>query len=318
MNGYDESDLRRAAAAGIRAPSLHNSQPWQFRLRAGAIEILADTARQLPVADRTGWAVRIACGAAAFNARLALAVHGAPALVMFRPDDGAPAVMARLIRSTARPATYLEQDLYAAIPRRFSNRRPFWPDAVPSETRARLTEAVRAEGCWLDLLVGMTALAGFAEIAASADRVLRRDTGYQAEMIGWVHAGPAPDGVPVSSGAPVPEPQDLLPQRSFTDRRRAPGRDFEPEPLVAILGAAADRPVDQLAAGQALQRLLLTITDAGLASSMISQPIEVPAARDQLRRSLSRAGVPQMTLRIGYGNPGSPTPRRPVDEVIVD
>jgi nitroreductase len=315
---YDESDLRVAAAAGIQAPSLHNSQPWRFRLRDGGIEVLADRTRQLAVADAGGWAVRIACGAATFNARLALAARGTPAEVRLRPDDTDPDLVATLTPAPARPPTYLETDLYAAIPRRYSNRRPFWPDPVPAEVRVRLIEAARAEAAWLDLLVGMTALSGFAQIAQSADRVLRRDSHYQAEMSTWTHADAAPDGVPVTAGAPVAEPQDLLPQRSFADRRRPPGRDFEPEPLVAVLGTAANRPRDQIIAGQALQRVLLTVTDAGLACSMISQPIEVPPAQDQLRRSLGRSGAPQMALRIGYGHPGRPTPRRDLAEVLVD
>ena len=163
----------------------------------------------------------------------------------------------------------------------------------------------------------MTALAGFAEIAGSADRVLRRDERYQAELIGWIEADDAPDGVPVGAGAPLPEPQDLLPQRVLGTRRRAPGRDYEPEPLVGILGVPGDWPVDQITAGQALQKVLLTATDAGLATSMISQPIEVPAARDQLRRSLGRTGYPQLALRLGYGTPpGRPTSRRAVGEVV--
>jgi len=316
MNAYHESDLKRAAAAAIRAPSLHNSQPWRFRLRDGAIEVLADPQRRLPVADGSGWAVRIACGAATFNARLALATAGAPAEVMLRPDGADPDLLARLTPATARPATYPESDLYAAIPHRYSNRRPFWPDPVPPEVRLRLIEAARAEAAWLDLLVGMTALSGFAEIAQSADRVLRRDVRYQAEMSTWTHVDAAADGVPVTAGAPAAEPQDLLPQRTYTEYERAPGRDFEPEPLVAILGTVGDLPHDQIIAGQALQRILLTVTDAGLASSMISQPIEVPAARDQLRRSLSRSGVPQMALRIGYGQPGRPTARRDLSAVL--
>lgn len=318
MTSYDEADLRRAAQAAIRAPSLHNSQPWRFRLRDGGIEVLADASRQLSVADSGGWAVRIACGAATFNARLALAAGGTPAQVTLRPLDTDPEVVARLTPGPPRPPTYREQDLFAAIPRRHSNRQPFWPNPVPSEVRATLIEAARAEGCWLDLLVGMTALSGFAEIANSADRVLRRDVRYQAELSGWIHADAAPDGVPVTAGGPLPEPQDLLPQRPFGERPRTAGRDFEPEPLVAVLGSAADRPIDQVVAGQALQRVLLTITDAGLASSMMSQPIEVPSARDQLRRSLSRTGAPQMTLRIGYGGPGRPTERRDLDDVLAD
>jgi nitroreductase len=316
VSGYDDNDLRQAAAAAIRAPSLHNTQPWRFRLTAGAIEVLADPARQLSVADSSGWAVRIACGAATFNARLALAVNGTPADTVLRPDPGVPAVIARLTPGTRRPATYVEQDLFAAIPRRHSHRQPFWPDPVPSEIRARLIESARTEYGWLDLLVGTTALSGFAEIAQSADRVLRRNPNYQSELFSWAHSDAAPDGVPVSAGGPAAEQYDLLPQRSFGERHRAPGRDFEPEPLVAIVGSAGDLPADQIVAGQALQRVLLTATDAGLASSMISQPIEVPAARDQLRRSLRRSGVPQMALRIGYGHPGRLTSRRDLAEVL--
>jgi hypothetical protein len=317
MSAYVDADLRRVAEAGILAPSMHNTQPWLFRLCDGAIEVLADSARQLAVADSSGWAVRLACGAAVYNARLALAVAGTPAKVVVRPNPADPDLVARLIPAPERPPTYTEQALFDAIRRRHSNRAPFFPDPVPAEIRVRLIQAARSEGAWLDLLVGMTALSGFAEVAQSADRVLRRDVQYQSEMVGWTHVDVARDGVPVTAGAPAPEPQDLLPQRSFADRRRAPGRDYEAEPLVGILGVPGDSKTDQIVAGQALQRVLLTATDAGLATSVLSQPIEVPAARDQLRRSLGRAGIPQIALRIGYGQPGVAAPRRDVADVLL-
>jgi nitroreductase len=316
MTTYDETDLRLAAESGIRAPSLNNSQPWLFRLRAGAIEVRTDPARQLPHSDHSGWAARLACGAATCNARLALAAAGRPAEVRLHPDRQDPQLVARLTPAAVRPPTYAERDLHAAIARRYSNRSPFWPDPVPADVRVRLIEAARGEYAWLDLLVGMTALTAFAEIAQSADRVLRRNLGYQSELVGWTHTDAARDGIPVTAGAPLAEPHDLLPQRFFNDRRRAPGRDYEPEPLIGILGVAGDRPIDQTAAGQALQRVLLTAIDAGLDTSMLSQPIEVPAAREQLRRSLGRTGWPQIVIRFGYGTPGHPTPRRAVADVI--
>ena len=304
MSAYEMPDLRRAAAAGIRAPSLHNSQPWLFRLRAGGIEILVDPDRRVLPGEQGGWAARLACGAATFNARLALTAAGRPPLVESLPT------LVRLTPGGPREPSYTERDLHAAIPRRYSNRSPFWPDPVPADVRVRLIEAARAEGAWLDLLVGTVAVTGFAEIARSADRVLRRDPLHQSRLDMWAQA------VPATAGAPPAEPQDLLPQRLFTDRRRAPGRDYEPEPLIGILGGPGDRPTDQTAAGQALQRVLLTAADAGLDTSMISQPIEVPTARDQLRRSLGRAGFPQIAIRFGYGTPGHPSPRRPLDEVL--
>ena len=315
---FGVAELHAAAAAGIRAPSMHNSQPWRFRLREGAIEVLADPRDHLALADRIGWAVRIACGAAVFNARLALLASGTPADVRLRPDQADPLVMAGLRPGPLRPATYPERDLYAAVGRRRSSREPFWPDPVPAEIRMRLVDAARAEGAWLELLIGMTALNGFAQIAQSADRVLRRDPAYQAQLSHWIRTEPAGDGVPVTAGARRAEPQDLLPQRAYSDRTRAPGRDFESEPLIAILGSTGDTAADQINAGQALQRVLLTATDAGLATSMISQPIEVTGARDQLSRSLGgRSGTPQMALRIGYGQPGSATPRRDLAQAIL-
>ncbi|GAA3336531.1 hypothetical protein GCM10020358_29540 [Amorphoplanes nipponensis] len=316
MSAYDDAQLRTAAAAAIRAPSLHNSQPWRFRLREGGIEVLADQSRQLAAADSAGWALRIACGAATFNARVALAALGVPAEVTLLPRGAEPQVIARLTPGARRPPTYAEEALAAAVPHRHSNRQPFWSDPVPSQSRIELLAAARAEGAWLDLLVGMTPLAVFAEIAQSADRVLRRDPAYQAELTAWSHTDGAPDGVPVTAGAPASEPQDLLPQRAFAERRRTPGRDFEPEPLVGVLGTRGDLPMDQIVAGQALQHVLLTVVDLGLACSMISQPIEVPAAREQLRRSLRRSGSPQMALRIGYGRPGRPSPRRALEDVL--
>jgi nitroreductase len=313
---FTESDLRAAVSAAIRAPSLHNSQPWRFRLRDGGIEVLIDPSRALPVADPSGWGTRLACGAAVFNLRLALAVAGSPADTRLRPYPGQPEVVARLTPARPRPATPVEQSLYAASARRHSNRAPFWPTPVPADVRWRLIEAARAEGAWLELVIGPTAVGALGEIAHSANRVLERNPDYRAEVARWTRDSNACDGVPIDVGGPAPEPQDLLPARPFAVHTRAPGRDFEPEPLVAVLGTPGDTATDQITAGRALQRVLLTATAAGLAVSMLSQPIDVPAAREQLRLALGRFGTPQMVMRIGYGEPGWPTPRRDAPDVI--
>jgi Nitroreductase family len=321
----DDTLFAAAVAAAIRAPSMHNTQPWKFRRRADGIDVLADDARRLAVADPTGWAVRIACGAAVFNLRLAFAAHGVTPQVLLRPEPGQPQLLARVGAGPPRPPrapTPAQRRLYAAIPRRHSNRAPFAPVPVPADVRAELMAAARDEGAWLALLIGPAAVGAVAEIAHAASTVLHRDPRYRAELATWTRPdGGGGDGVPAAAGGPSPEPHDVLPRRPFVLPGSRPGAvprpDVESEPLVAVLGTPGDLPGDQLTAGQAMQRILLTLTEAGLSASLVSQPIEVASAREQLRIALGQYGAPQMVLRVGYGTPGSPTPRRPAAETLV-
>jgi hypothetical protein len=139
-----------------------------------------------------------------------------------------------------------------------------------------------------------------------------------AEVAGWTRSDPhATDGVPRRAGGPAPEPHDLLAGRDFGGPPRAPGHDFEEDPLVGVLGGPADSARDDMVAGQALQRVLLTATRFGLSTSLMSQPIEVESVREQLRIGLRRHGTPQMLLRIGYGVPAAATARRPVAEDLL-
>jgi nitroreductase len=319
MPWLEPAQFAAVVDAATRAPSMHNSQPWRFRLAATHIDLMADRDRQLPVADASGWATRIGCGAALFNLRLALAVIGKRATVATLPDRHVPALLARVAPAPSpSPPTPVELRLHHAIARRHSNRGPFTERQVPAAARAALIAAARAEQSWLDVLPGPAAVEVAAELAHTADEILRRDAAYEAELATWTRPDTgAADGVPGSAGGPAPRPYDLLPRRDFGDTQPPPvHQGFAWEPLLAVLGGAGDWPTDQLQVGQALQRVLLTATDLGLAASMFSQPIEVPSVREQLRLALGRATPPQMLLRFGYATLVPASGRRPVSEVV--
>jgi nitroreductase len=313
----DQAAFLAAVRAAILAPSMHNSQPWRFRLASGALEVHADPDRRLAVADPEGWAVRIACGAAVCNARLALAAAGVRTDLALRPDPDQPRLLASLSPVAAGPATPQQVALHAAIPHRHSSRAPFRDTPVPPGLRAVLRAAAEAAGAWLELLVGGGPLAVVSEIVWAADATLRQEAAYRAEQLAWSGRGAGSrDGVTVAAAGPPPAEHDLLPMRDFGGAARTGGLAAGAEPLVGVLGTPGDTPRDQLVAGIALQQVLLTATGAGLAVSLLSQAIEVPAARDQLRLGLGRRGAPQMVLRLGYGRPGVPSPRRAPAEVI--
>jgi hypothetical protein len=96
------------------------------------------------------------------------------------------------------------------------------------------------------------------------------------------------------------------------DRRLA-----QKAPVLAVLGTAEDGAADWLAAGQALESLLLHATASGLSVSFFNQAIEMAHLRSRLNSMIGGRGFPQVLLRLGYGAPAKHTPRRPVDEVVI-
>ncbi len=63
----DVDALTSCVRAGISAPSLHNSQPWRFRIHDGGIDVFTDRRRQLDLIDPVGRELLLSVGAAVFN-----------------------------------------------------------------------------------------------------------------------------------------------------------------------------------------------------------------------------------------------------------
>jgi hypothetical protein len=74
----------------------------------------------------------------------------------------------------------------------------------------------------------------------------------------------------------------------------------DPSALLAVLATAGDGPMAWLAAGQGLERVLLTAAREGLRASVIDACARNPELRYRLAEQLKPPGVPQMVLRLGH------------------
>jgi nitroreductase len=302
-----------------QAPSLHNAQPWRLRLDPEAIALYADPDRRLPAADPDDRELRIGCGAALYNLRLALLGNGIRPLVTVLPDLGRPELLAVVRHGGRKPATPEQLRLLRAVPLRRTNRHPYADEPVARPEQSALRRAALDEGAWLEIVDDPGRRATLRDIAARAHRAQMADPAFRAEFARWTgRADDRADGVPATAGTPA-EPQDRWVLRDFTGGHRparVPGKDFENEPLIAVLTTHLSGPAADVQAGQALQRVLLTATADGLATSFLSHVVEVPQAREEVRRLIAGTQPPQAVLRIGHGWPVPPTGRRAPAELI--
>lgn len=308
---------RAIVAAATAAPSTHNSQPWRFVIGPDVAELHLDTGRLLPVIDPAGREARISCGAALLNAELALRAIGLEPDITLLPMGSHPTMLAMIRPMTPRSATPGELALHRAIPQRHSHRHPFHPAPVPPSVLQSLVYAAATDGAYLRTVQDQRTVRSLSTLIRRADHQQSMDPAYQAELAAWTSADrDRRDGVPEHAGGPRPAVDNLLVLREFPASRQRPVRDFESDPLLAVLSTAGDTARDQLRAGRALQRALLTATVHGLGASIISAPIELPLTRAALRTLMGNEMSPQLVLRFGMAVAEVASPRRPVEELI--
>jgi hypothetical protein len=309
--------VRRLIGAAGAAPSIHNTQPWRFWVTDDLIEVHGDPGRMLWVADPRGRALHLSCGAALFNLRLAIRMLDAKPLVWPLPDPhGEPTLLASVQLELGRPATSEERELSEAIYHRHSSRVPYSCRAIPEPVQIGLEREAGAEFAVLRML-NVSDAALVLDLATAASKTLAANFEHRAELGQWI-ATEGGDGIPSNALGyrPTKEP---APVRDFGYASPAialPSGSYELQPQLAVLSTAEDGPGDWLRAGQALQRVLLTATRNGLATSLIYQPIELHDIEQQNDRWWPWPECPQMIIRFGYGPAGTDSPRRRVEDIL--
>jgi nitroreductase len=316
-DGRPGAVLHDCLSAAVAAPSIHNTQPWQFRLSGSGVDLLADQSRRLAVIDPRGREVLLSVGAALLNLRVAILAHGRQPLTRLLPSPVEPDLAARVTLGPPAPTSNTVRLLAQAIPLRRTNRRPFDTTPIPADVLAELGQAAATEGGYLALADPGTTSAVLS-LVLTAEKHQRIDPGYWRELAEWTRQSPhRTDGVPPEAYGPW-SAMETVPIRDFgliEPARRRTVEVFEPEPTIAVLYSSGDTQRDWLMAGQALERTLLTATVRGLATSLMTQPIEVPNMRELLADT-EYGRQPQAILRFGYGPPSPATPRRPLEEVV--
>ncbi|MEZ4701553.1 MAG: nitroreductase [Rhodothermales bacterium] len=303
----------------VLAPSLHNTQPWSFRVLDDEVEFFADASRAMTVLDPEHRQLVISCGAALFNLRMAIKHYEHTPIVHTFPDQDKPHLLARVRIVAPGEATPLEQQLFAAIKKRRTHRGDFAELPLTDDELASLRAVGEPEQVAIEVLTEKGAKEAVGTLIAEGMALQGRNDRLRAELSSW-------------TVEPGNTPPDLVPAFARTRRGTTGGeladwggekaqftlRDVSSAPAIVVISTPHENRVNWLNTGQALSRLLLTSTGLTLSASFLNQGVEVPATRQRLAELVGHP-YPQLVLRLGHplGQASEEVPRQAVDEKIV-
>lgn len=319
--------IRTALQLASRAPSVHNSQPWRWRVDLTRpeprLDLYVEPDLQLSHVDPDGRGMILSCGAALHHCVVAFAALGHRVRVHRLPDSDRPEHLASIelcASDAAQDCVQADVTLAAAIPRRRTDRRYFsgWPVAA-ADIALMGARAARAGV----MLRRVDALDRLNAVVARAVFEHRTDYGYIAELTTWSGRYGSVAGVPARS-VPASDAGAPIPGRLFADPElpqppgATPGQD---RAVMLALGTEDDDRLAQLRAGEATSVVLLTATALGLASCPVTEPLEIAETRAEVRRDVfGTGGYPQMLLRVGWApinaDPLPATPRRGLNDTV--
>jgi len=317
----DTDILRAAVQLACRAPSLHNSQPWQWVAEGAALHLYLDRSRILPSTDKTGREAHIGCGAVLDHLRVAMAAVGWTATVNRFPDPNNPDHLASLDFNALSLVTDGHRRRADAILRRRTDRLPFnaprnWESFEPVLRGAADTGTVH-----LDVIVDELR-AELAKASQLTESLRLYDSSYHTELNWWTGHYEDSDGIPRSSLLSAHESDRVDVGRSFplnahNERHAGLGQD---QSTVLVLSTDEDTREDALRCGETLSAVLLECTLAGMATCTLTHLTELQSSRYLIGTLTARAAMPQLLLRVGedpvLGEVPPMTPRRPLRDVL--
>lgn len=317
----DTEVLSNAIRLACRAPSLHNSQPWQWIVTEGSVDLVADHGRVVRSTDSSGREALISCGAVLDHFRVAMAAAGWHTNVDGFPNPSQLDHLATVFFTPAHHVTTAERDRADAILRRRTDRLPFHAPVHWESFEPVLRKTVGHHKATLHVLAD-DARPALAEASRLTESLRRYDEYYHDELHWWTEPFRLYQGVPPSALGSEGELKRVDINREFPatghgDRRPDVQAD---EAKVLVLSTPDNSRSDALNCGEVLSTVLLECTMAGLATCTLTHITELPESRVTIRNLIGDTGFPQVLIRVGKApaleETPAPTPRRPLSDVM--
>lgn len=303
-----EDQLKFLVNYAVLAPSVHNTQPWLFRILDQTLEIHADRSRALPVVDPEDRSLVISCGSAMSLFETTLDAFGFKYTTSVFPELTDPDLLAR-ITIVSEPTEFdPDMETLRAITKRNTIRRGFQSLPLPSGFTQRFLDQKDELPDFLCVIDDKDAETLILKQLQETERVYQEDIRYRRETDSWMHPmrERSRDGVPM-------KPEEPNPSASCWTLDDVPDHAT----LLMVLTEPADRPRAWLETGEHLMQILLEASRHGVNAAIMNLPPSSTELRKVIKPLTGCAEDPILLLRFGRPRRKLITPRRaPVDVML--
>ena len=317
------NDFYTMVGYAVKAPSGHNTQPWKFRIKENAIDIIPDFSKTLPVVDGNNRELFISLGCATENVCIAASALGYNA-DMSVSQEGIISIHLQ------KPASVRQDTLFSQIEKRQTNRTVYNFQSIEDSLMKNCLSVIPESQdirfhYWKN---GSEPYEILKELIIDGNIVQMDDERFVTELKSWMRVNKKEsmakkDGLGYDVfGAPNLPAFIARPAiGSFLNSKKQNKGDrkkIESSSHFILFTTRNDTVSDWITLGRFMQRFLLKSTAHNIAHAYMNQPCEVGELRIKLKDQLNLHNeYPQILLRVGYGEEAPYAKRKSVDEVIV-
>jgi hypothetical protein len=307
------------------APSGHNTQPWEYRIKGNTITIYPDYSRKLPVVDPDDREMFISLGCALENLVIAAKFAGFNAHPEYKFNNSKEESITVNFESCEPNKS---MGLYDVIKKRQCTRNEYNGKPVPTADLNRIDAMEKEPGVNCVIISDKKQISRITELVKEGDMQQMNNDAFYTELQSWIRfsegeAEETGDGLYSKCMGNPSVPRWL--GKTFMNLfygAKSQAEDDEKRILsssgLILFTSEKNDKTSWINTGRTYERWALTTTMLNIKSAFINQPVEVTSLKKELASYMTLgSSSPQLLLRYGYSNPMPYSFRRSLKEVIV-
>jgi hypothetical protein len=283
------------------APSVHNMQPWQFRIAENGVTVEIAKERLLAHGDPVNRETWISIGACVETIVIAAASLGIKAKVQRLKQDQ--------VHIELKDNCPAETVLLSAITKRFSDRSLYTKQPIPRPILQTLQDAWKSSHVRIVVTSDEPVISNVAQLTAQGMTLALTNKQFRSELSQLINRplsrkkiGFSSKSLRVNALRGYFEPWRVKSSSSITSQVKLERKRIISASALVLIFSKGDTPEFWVEVGRAYQRAGLTVAKAGLRQATTAAVVEAADFHTDIEQLIGTKERLQAVMRIGYSN----------------